>query len=127
MKVSYILLQNIMFGYESLKMLKMPARDRITLLNVRNKAEREYANYEKLRLELCMRHANKNDDGTPVMVDGNFDIHDKDAFNEEFRDLASQMVDFGEVSISTKISQDTMIDAPGIELLTMLSIGDIFE
>jgi hypothetical protein len=50
--------------------------------------------YETTRIELCKKHAKKNDQGVPVIVDNNYEIAEEAAFEAE---LAKLRMEYEEV------------------------------
>lgn len=49
----------------------------------------KYKEYEQKRVELCTKHANKDKDGNPMMLENVFSIADMEQFSKELKELQS--------------------------------------
>lgn len=72
---------NFLYGLNLVRKQSRMRRRLINLLNDRNKI------YLEDRKELQEEHANKDDEGKAIIIDGNYDIEDMVAFSNDLKEL----------------------------------------
>lgn len=85
-------LQGVKFAYGINKNRKAIERELETLQEA-IKASDKYTEYDKKRIELCEKHAVKDDNGKAKMENNEYVITDKDAFDKEIDTLRAKYKD----------------------------------
>ena len=71
-------------GLRAIGQRELPARTAYAIVKAKRRAEEALQDLESVRVQLCVKHADKNADGTPVIVDGKYAFADVNAFNAEW-------------------------------------------
>ena len=99
MKINNNELEGLALGLQSVKALKgfrfamvvsknidIVAKE-IKALTDAIQAPDDVQEYEKKRIALCVKHAEKNDSNEPSILDGKYILKDKNAFDKEYQEL----------------------------------------
>jgi hypothetical protein len=82
-------LQGVKFAYAVARNLAIITEE-IAPLTKAIEPSKEFAEFNKQRLELCNEYAKKAEDGTPVIVGTDFIIEDRELFDKIVEELKSQ-------------------------------------
>jgi len=63
---------------------KLPVKTAYSFGKLARAVQKEIEVYEEGRLKLIDRYVKRGDDGKPVIINGNYDIGDKEGFGKEF-------------------------------------------
>lgn len=84
--LSALNLSGVKFAYAVSKNLSL-LKTEIKALQDAQKPSAEYVAYDKERIELCKKHAKKDEKGKPIFVNNSFDIEDREAFDADLKAL----------------------------------------
>lgn len=86
-------LKGVKFAYSVLKNKKL-VEDEIALIQKSVEMSPEYQEYERNRIELCEKYADKDKDGKSVVVNGAYQIENKTEFNVEVEKIKNENLKF---------------------------------
>lgn len=120
------------YSLSGLGSLKVPSQLSFAISYNLEKFQREDKRIEKERKKLCDQYADKNEDGTPVMVDSvingqkiqEYKMSDENrkAFEEEFKELLETEVD---IEIRT-VKEEVIERCEQIDRYDILSVSQLF-
>lgn len=84
--LSKINLPGVKFAYGISKNLNL-LKPEVNALNEARKPSPEFGLYDKERVELAQKHAEKDEKGKTVTLNGQYQIVDQEAFDKEFKEL----------------------------------------
>ena len=79
-------LQGVKFAYAVARNLQIIKRE-MEALQEAIKPSDDFSDFEKKRLELCRKHADKNEKGDPIIIGSEFSIQDRQSFDIDLENL----------------------------------------
>jgi hypothetical protein len=86
-------LKGVKFAYSVLKNKKL-IEDEISYIQKSIEMSQEYQNYERSRIMLCEKHADKDKDGKSIIISGAYQIENKTEFNMEVEKIKNENLKF---------------------------------
>jgi hypothetical protein len=94
--------KEIVSGLNQVMGERLPVKTAYSFTKLAKTIQNEYRTYEESRMKLIHTYSNKDENGKPSIVDGEYDICDKQAFAKEFSELSNidVEIDFNPISIN---------------------------
>jgi antitoxin component YwqK of YwqJK toxin-antitoxin module len=103
---------------------KLPVKTAYSFGKLARAVQKEIEVYEEGRLKLIDRYVKRGDDGKPVIINGNYDIGDKEGFGKEFYELGSIEAQFDFKPVSLDALGDISVSPVAINGLDRFIEGD---
>lgn len=85
-------IQHTKFAYFVMKNIKI-IKPEIEFIQDLNKVPSEFIEYDKKRIEMCKKYAVKDDEGQPIIEDGNYKIKNQKLFDKKLNELKKEYYD----------------------------------
>jgi len=102
MKIKIGELKNTAEGLNNIMGEKLPIKAAYAFTKLVKAIQNEFKLYEENRMKLIENFSNKGEDGKPIVINGQYDIGDKQSFAKEYTELSNIEVeiDFTIISVN---------------------------